>query len=574
MLLYYILMRWRILNKVKSKKEKVKSEEIITLLLENRGLKTERQQEEFLHPQRPQDLTTKEVGISPTELKKAIARIKKAIKAKEKIIIYGDYDTDGVCGTAILWEAIYKLGGEVMPFIPKRKEGYGIKVARLEEMAKGGIKLVITVDQGIVAVKQAEKAKDLGLDLIITDHHLPGTKKPDALAILHTTKLSGSGVAWFLAKNLGDESGLIHPRGGVAPAAHLGGEVGLDLATIGTVSDVVPLLGPNRSIVKYGLEAVRKTKRIGLISLYQTAGISPENIGTYEIGFIIGPRLNASGRIDDPLDSLRLICTKDENRAVDLAQKIEARNRQRQDLTQQILIHARNLWLTTDGKSSLIFVQDKSYEEGVIGLVAGKLMEEFYRPAVVLAPRENHWVASARSIEEFNIVEAIRACAEFLGPHGGHRKAAGFTIEESKISLVRQRLIELAQQKLDEEKLKPTLTIDMELGLKDLSLTLYDQLATLAPFGEGNPQPVFATKNVQMADAQLVGTESKHLKLRLVDSSSGATLEAIGFGFGNFFPQLSPEVPVDIAYNLTTDEWNGRRKIQLRIKDMKVRGEK
>jgi len=548
-------MRWRILKKIQNPKFKIQNEEVIRIILENRGLKTEKQQEEFLHPSKPQDLTTKEVGISSVELKKAIARIKKAIKGKEKIIIYGDYDTDGVCGTAILWEAIYKLGGEVMPFIPKRKEGYGMKVARLEEMAKEGIKLVITVDQGIVAVKQAEKAKGLGLDLIITDHHLPGEKKPKALAVLHTTRLSGSGVAWFLAKNLGDESGL-------------------DLATIGTVSDVVPLLGPNRSIVKYGLEAVRKTKRIGLISLYQAAGISPENIGTYEIGFIIGPRLNASGRIDDPLDSLRLICTKDENRAVDLAQKIEARNRQRQDLTQQILIHARNLWLTTDGKSSLIFVQDKSYEEGVIGLVAGKLMEEFYRPAVVLAPRENHWVASARSIEEFNIVEAIRTCAEFLGPHGGHRKAAGFTIEESKISLVRQRLIELAQQKLDEEKLKPTLTIDMELGLKDLSLTLYDQLATLAPFGEGNPQPVFATKNVQIADAQLVGTESKHLKLRLVDSSSGVTLEAIGFGFGNFFPQISPELPVDIAYNLTTDEWNGRRKIQLRIKDMKVRGEK
>jgi len=554
-------MRWRILKKIQNPclagrqaKSKIQNEEVIKIVLENRGLKTERQQEEFLHPPRPQDLTTKEVGISSVELKKAIARIKKAIKGKEKIIIYGDYDTDGVCGTAILWEAIYKLGGEVMPFIPKRKEGYGMKVARLEEMAKEGIKLVITVDQGIVAVKQAEKAKDLGLDLIITDHHLPGTKKPDALAVLHTTRLSGSGVAWFLAKNLGDESGL-------------------DLATIGTVSDVVPLLGPNRSIVKYGLEAVRKTKRIGLISLYQTAGISPENIGTYEIGFIIGPRLNASGRIDDPLDSLRLICTKDENRAVDLAQKIEARNRQRQDLTQQILIHARNLWLTTDGKSSLIFVQDKSYEEGVIGLVAGKLMEEFYRPAVVLAPRENHWVASARSIEEFNIVEAIRACAEFLGPHGGHRKAAGFTIEESKISLVRQRLIELAQQKLDEEKLKPTLTIDMELGLKDLSLTLYDQLATLAPFGEGNPQPVFATKNVQIADAQLVGTESKHLKLRLVDSSSGVTLEAIGFGFGNIFSQLSPEQPIDIAYILATDEWNGKRKIQLKIKDIKIKNE-
>jgi len=535
-------------------KSKIQNEEIIKILLENRGLKTEKEQEEFLHPPKPQDLTAKAIGISSTEIRKAAVRIKKAVKDKEKIIIYGDYDSDGVCGTAILWEAIYKLGGEVMPFVPKRKEGYGMKVTRLEEMAKEGVKLVITVDQGIVAVKQAKRAKDLGLDLIITDHHLPDEKKPEALAILHTTKLSGAGVAWFLAKNLGDGTGL-------------------DLATIGTVSDVVPLIGPNRSIVKYGLEAVRKTKRIGLLSLYQTAGISPENIGTYEIGFIVGPRLNASGRMDNPLDSLRLICTRDKERALDLAQRIEEKNRQRQNLTEEILVHARNLWLTSDGKSSLIFIQDKNYEEGVIGLVAGKLMEEFYRPAVVLAPRENYWVASARSIEEFNIIEAIRACSEFLGPHGGHRKAAGFTIEESKISLVRQRLIELAQQKLDGEKLKPILAIDTELSLKDLNLTLYDQLTALAPFGEGNPQPVFATRNVQVIDAHLVGNGNQHLKLQIMSSKSQVKLEAIGFGFGDFFSRLSPEAPVDIAYNLIADEWNGKRKIQLKLKDIKIKNE-
>jgi len=554
-------MRWRIINKIQNSKSKIQNEEIVKILLENRGLKTKKEQEEFLHPPKPQDLTIKEVGISSVNLKKAIARIKKAIKTKEKIIIYGDYDTDGVCGTAILWEAIYRLRGKVMPFIPKRKEGYGMKVARLEEMAKEGVKLVITVDQGIVAIKQAKKAKDLGLDLIITDHHLPGEKKPEAWAILHTTKLSGSGVAWFLAKNLGNEAGL-------------------DLATIGTVSDVVPLVGPNRSIVKYGLESVGKTKRIGLLNLYQLAGISPENIGTYEISFIIAPRLNASGRVDDPLDSLRLICTKDEGRALDLAKKIEEKNRQRQNLTEQILIHARNLWLNSDGKSSLIFVQDKSYEEGVIGLVAGKLMEEFYRPAIVLAPRENHWVASARSIEGFNIVEAIRSCGEFLGPHGGHRKAAGFTIEESKISLVRQKLIELAQQKLDEKNLKPTLMVDLELSLKDLSLDLYDQLAALTPFGEGNPQPVFATRDVQIADAWLVGNGSQHLKLnvkcqtRLPDGQvSNVKFDAIAFNMGGLYNQISPEKPIDIAYNLVADEWNGKRRLQLKLKDIKIKNE-
>ena len=544
-------MRWKILKKIQNPNSKFQIEEIIKILLENRGLKTKKEQEEFLNPKPPEKLTAKEVGISPAQLKKAISRIKKAVKNNQKIIIYGDYDTDGVCATAILWEAVYKLGAKVMPFIPKRKEGYGMKIKRLEQMAKEGVNLIITVDQGIVAIKQAQRAKDLGLDLIITDHHLPGEKKPDALAILHTTKLAGCGVAWFLAKDLGDESGL-------------------DLATIGTVSDVVPLIGPNRSIVKYGLKAVRETKRVGLMNLYQTAGISPQNIGTYEISFIIGPRLNATGRVDDPLDALRLICTKDKNRAIDLAQKIEEKNRLRQELTEQILVHARNLWLTSDGKSALIFVQDKSYEEGVIGLVAGKLMEEFYRPAVVLAPRENHWVASARSTEEFNIVEAIRTCAEFLGPHGGHRKAAGFTIEESKISLVRQRLIELAQKKLDEEKLKPTLTIDMELSLEDLSLTLYDQLATLAPFGEGNPQPVFASRKVNIVDAFLVGNGNQHLKLNIKSQTSNVKFDAIAFNMGGLYNQLSPEKPVDIAYNLAADEWNGQRRLELKLKDIKI----
>ncbi len=537
-------MRWQILNK--------KPKDIISILLSNRGLKTRKQQEEFLNPKPPDKLTAKEVGISLAQLKKAISRIKKAVKNNHKIIIYGDYDTDGVCATAILWEAIYKLGANVMPFIPKRKEGYGMKVTRLEQMAKEGVNLIITVDQGIVAIKQAQKAKDLGLDLIITDHHVPGSQKPESLAIVHTTKLSGSGVAWFLAKHLGDETGL-------------------DLATIGTVADVVPLIGPNRSLVKYGLESVKKTKRVGLLSLYEIAGISPQLIDTYEIGYFIGPRLNASGRMDDPLESLRLICTKDKNRAGDLAKKIEEKNRQRQALTEQFVAHARNLWLTSDGKSALIFLQDKSYEEGVIGLVARELMEEFYRPAVVLAPRENHWVASARSIEEFNIIEAIRTCADLLGPHGGHPRAAGFSIEESKIEILRQRLIELAENKLDKEKLKPTLKIDTELNLEDLNLTLYDQLVALAPFGEGNPQPVFASRKVRVVDAHLVGNGSQHLKLNLKSQISNVKFDAIAFNMGGLYNQLSPEKPVDIAYNLTVDEWNGRRRLELKLKDIKIK---
>lgn len=550
-------MRWKILKKfTKLPSQPLRIEEIIKILLENRGLKTKSQQEEFLNPKPPDKLNPKEIGLSLVQLKRATERIKKAVKNKEKIIIYGDYDTDGICGTAILWETLYSQGAEVMPFIPKRREGYGLRIERLEEMASNKVSLVITVDQGIVAFKQVERAKELGIEVIITDHHFSEKEKPKALSIIHTSKLSGAGVAWFLARALGNKGGL-------------------DLATIGTVADVVPLVGPNRSLVKYGLEEVRKTKRIGLLNLYQKAGIIPQMIDTYHISFIIGPRLNASGRMDDPMDSLRLICTKDSSRAKELAEKIEARNKERQSLTDSLVADARNLWLKSDGKSALIFVYSQKYEEGVIGLVAGKLMEEFYRPVVVLAPREDHWVASARSIEEFNIIEAVRACAEFLGPHGGHPRAAGFSITENKITLVRQRLIDLAETQLKKENLKPTLKIDLELNFSNLTLSLYDQIRKLAPFGEGNPQPVFATRNIWINNAQLVGNENKHLRLLLAQDNTPTSkkISAVGFNMGELYPQLSPDRPVDIAYTLEIDEWNGKRGLQLKIKDIKIKDE-
>ncbi|MGB9911368.1 MAG: single-stranded-DNA-specific exonuclease RecJ [Microgenomates group bacterium] len=549
-------MRWRILQKISSSEQEkigidLLNQKILKIILENRGLKNKNQQEKFLNPLPLEKISYSDLGISLKELKKTIKRIQQAIKRKEKIIIYGDYDTDGICATAILWEALYRQKAEVMPFIPRRQEGYGLKSERLKEMSNQGVKLVITVDQGITALRQAETAKKLGIDLIITDHHLSGEKKPSAFSIIHTVEISGAGIAWFLARELGDDSGL-------------------DLATIAVITDVIPLIGPARSLVKWGLPKLRNTKRVGLLALFEKAGINPEKIDTYHIGFIIGPRLNASGRIDDPLDSLRLICTKDKQKANFLAEKIEERNKKRQLLTEEITQHARKLWLETDGKSALIFVSHETYEEGVIGLVASNLMQEFYRPAIVLAPRGKDWVASARSIEEFNIVEAVRTCAQFLGNHGGHKKAAGFSIEEEKISLVKERLIALAESQLDKEKLKPTLIIDLELPLSFLSLSLYRKIKKMAPFGEGNPFPFFASRGLEIVNAQLIG-EDRHLKLWLKEKENPTIFEAIGFGMGKIFSSLSPEGEIDIAYTLSLDEWNGKEKLQLNLKDVKLR---
>ncbi|KPJ70138.1 hypothetical protein AMJ51_02500 [Microgenomates bacterium DG_75] len=545
-------MRWRILAKIKSKKPIERRREIIKVLFRNRGLRTTKEQQEFLNPKNPYRLTPQEVGISLVQLNKAVKRIKKAIKNKEKAIVYGDYDTDGVCATAIMWEALNKLGLKVMPYIPQREEGYGLKVDVIDQMAKDGVKLIITVDQGIVHSRQVSHAKKVGVDVIITDHHEAGKKKPPAVAIVHTIKLAGAGVSWFLAnwlvKKIDSKKRLS----------------GLDLATIGTITDMVPLVGPNRSMVKFGLEAMRKTKRPGLLSLYQFAGIKKEKIDTYEVGFIIGPRINASGRMDDPMEALRLVCTRNDNRAISLAQKIDQKNRERQELMKQTSLHARELWLKEDGQSALIFVYHKSYEHGIVGLVASHLSNEFYRPAVVLAPRKNHWVASARSIDEFSIVEAIRELKDIIGDHGGHRKAAGFNVAPEKIEEVKQRLIKRAEKSLDKSQLTSKIEIEAEVESTDLNLAFYQQLEKFAPFGIGNPQPIFASRQVKIANLKRVGADNQHLKLRV----NG--FEAIAFGKGELLPQLSMEKPIDIAFNFLLNQWNNQKKLELRLKDIKI----
>lgn len=548
-------MRWKVLARIKSENSQKRREEIIENLFKNRGLKTTKQKKEFLEPQDPYQLTPKDVGVSSVQLAKATKRIRKAIRDKEKVVVYGDYDTDGVCATAIIWETLNELGLDVMPYIPQREDGYGLKVEVITQMAKEDVKLIVTVDQGIVHSRQVKHAKKIGIDVIITDHHQPGKKKPKAVAIVHTIKLAGAGVAWYLANWL------------VKKFKSKVKKPGLDLVTIGTITDMVPLVGPNRSIVKFGLKAVQKTKRPGLLSLFQFAGVEKGKVGTYEVGFIIGPRINASGRMDDPMEALRLICTPNENRAISLAQKINQKNKERQELMRQTSFHARKLWLKEDGQSALIFVYHQSYEHGVVGLVANKLKDEFYRPAVVLAPRKNHWVGSARSVDEFSIVEAIRELKDIIGEHGGHRLAAGFSVPSDKLEEAKKRLINQAEKKLAKMKLTPQLEIETEIKLTDLNFSFYQELEKFAPFGIGNPQPVFASRELRISNLKRVGADNQHLKFRI----NG--FEAIGFGLGEIFSQLSVSKPIDAAFNFFLNKWNNQKKLELRVKDIKVQEE-
>lgn len=538
------MKKWFLLHESPVKK----LDEIIKVLLINRGIKTKKEIKDFFDPPSPYTLTAVDLGINRHEFTKAVKRIKQAIKSGEKIMIYGDYDTDGVCATAIIWEILHKLGAQVMPFIPTREEGYGLKTERIDQFKNEGISLIITVDHGIVAYPQAEHAKKIGIDLVVTDHHLPGEKKLQSWALVHTTKLSGAGVSWFLSSQLGRPT--------------------LDLATLGTVSDMMPLQEANRAMVKYGLKHLRETKRPGLLSLYQAAGLAKENIGTYEVSFVIGPRLNAAGRMEDPMEALRLLCTQDDQRAKILAEKIDQQNRARQLLTEQTTIHARDLWKAEGGKTKLIFVSHESYEEGIVGLVAGKLVEEFYRPTIVVAKGEQYSRASGRSINGFNIVEALRACADILGPHGGHPLAAGFTVETTKLEELKNRLTQLAEEQIDDEKLTPVLKIDLEVVPEDLSFSLWEQLARFGPFGTGNPEPVFLSHNLVIVDAKTVGNGNQHLALTVQSAVSDLKLRAIAFGMGVMLSQLSPGRKVDLVYNLISDQWNGQKKLQLKIKDL------
>lgn len=558
------MKQWKVLQVIKGKQ---KAGKIIKVLLKNRNLVLKKQIDEFLHPLRPSVLTAAALGISKRELNKAIKRIKKAVDVKEQIIIYGDYDADGICGTAILWEAIDKMGGKSLPYIPKRlEEGYGVSVEGIKKIQKqtSDVKLIITVDNGITANKAIDYAQKKGIEVIITDHHLLPEKLPKALAIVHTTKLSGSGVAWFLARILGGEWGSA-----------------LELAAIGTIADVMSLTGVNKSLVKYGLKRLSKTNRIGFLALFREAGLNRGQIEAWQVSFIITPWLNAAGRLADAMDSLRLLCTRDQVRAKSLAQKLSEENKKRQRLNGAAFIDAKACFSSPYQK--LLFVSSSSYHEGIIGLVAGNLTREFYRPAVVISIGKEFSKGSARSIKGFNIVKAIRRCEKFLVDCGGHPMAAGFTVKTANLEKLKKCLIKIAEKELDEKKLTPVLTIDCELNLSHLTWKLYEGIERFAPFGMANPKPVFCSRGLRIVNMRVVGNNGKHLKIKLDDPQTKkvekvpafeeiSIFDGIGFGMADFANQIKRGDLVDVAYALEKNVWNNEERLELKIKDIRSAG--
>ena len=528
-----------------------KKSDLRKILLKNRKVKNE---QAFLHPHLHE---LPKIGKQFPQIEIAVERIQKAIKNNELVYIYGDFDVDGITGTAILWETLDLLGAKVMPYGPHREtEGYGLHNEALEKFSKEGAKVVISVDCGITAVDQAKLAKKLGIDLIITDHHELPEKLPKPYALLHTTDLAGSGVAFRLAEALLESANSDNEEQYFK---------NLELATIGTVADMVPLVKSNRIIVKNGLPLLSKSNRLGLKSLYEEASL-PKNIGTGQIGFVIAPRLNAMGRMEHALDSLRLLLTRKESRARDLAIKLSSINEQRQQATADAVNHAKKRVEKEYSGAKILIVEHDGYQQGVVGLVAGKLVEQYYRPSLVISVNRDLSKGSARSIANFHITNALGAGKKYLEAYGGHPMAAGFSIKSENIDKFREKMVKHAEKELSEKDLIPTLKIDTRLGHNGINNGTMEVVREFEPFGIGNPEPTFLTENLEVLDARTVGSEGKHLKL-VLRGEEQLTLDAIWFSYKKEKPEKGSLI--DVVHNLDENVWQGQKRLQLKIKDFR-----
>jgi len=545
--------RWEFLNK-----SEVRSQEsLVETLLKNRNI-TDR--ESFFNPPNPSDLVTQLPSYLPDldqeQLQKATERIKIAIEKREKIIVWGDYDVDGICATAVLWQTLYGLGAKVLPHIPDRfEEGYGLGSEKIKKLAEEGCRLIITVDSGITAVEEADLIKELGVDLIITDHHLKPRKLPKAHAIVHTTALCGTGIAWLLARSLQQTANGKQPdRLAVSGMPY----AGLDLVAIATIADLQPLLGANRALVTAGFEVLNRRERPGLAALAQVAGLKGE-LDSYAAGWVLGPRINAVGRIKHGIEALRLLCTPNPTRAHQLAQILNQANVERQALTVHTFDHAKGLVEKGDG---LIVVYHDSWHEGIIGLVAGRIVEEYGRPAIVVSQGKDFSKGSARSVNGLNIVEVLRAEEDLLEDVGGHAAAAGFTIKTKNLEEFVRRIRRNTAPLLTKLDPRPLLKIDARLPLEMVDLALVKELHRFAPHGVGNPEPVFLAEGVEVIQVKKIGREKNHLKVGVAPS-----LEVLWF---NASQSLERGQKIDFAYTPQIERWDGREGIVLKARDVKL----
>ena len=529
---------------------------LITQLLYNRGIKLE-----DIDPFLSADPRLEGNPFLLPDISQAVSRVYKAVLAREKIAVYSDFDVDGVTATVILVEGLSRLGAEVIFYIPDRfSEGHGLKISALEKLRAQGADLVITVDCGVTDLAEVKQAKKMGIDVVITDQHIPLGSLPQAIAVVDPKRkdsvypypdLAGAGVAFKLLQ------ALFHKANKEKWLARF-----LDLLALATVTDLVTLVGENRYLVKEGLRELNNSSRVGIQEMVKLTGLKLGELDSEDISWVLGPRLNAAGRMNNAYTSYQLLTTQSPEEARLLALELEENNTERQKLTSEVLSRVREK-LAAKLHLPVLIEGDESYSVGVIGLVAGKLVDEFYKPAIIINLGPELCQGSCRSIAEFNIASALAECHDLLTAFGGHPLAAGFTVARQNLAQLEQKLTSLAMDQLGHLDLRPELVIDAELPLSILAGDTFNLMQKLSPFGRGNPQPTFLTRGAEVIECRNFGNRDEWLRLKL--KQGNVTWQAVDFESR----KKREEIPshIDIVYNMEKSRWNGEEALRLKLLD-------
>jgi single-stranded-DNA-specific exonuclease len=535
---------------------------IMAQILVNRSITTPEQADFFLHP----SLLKLHDPMLMKGMQEAVYRIRKAISKKEKILIYGDYDVDGISATALLMLALKRLKADVNCYIPNRiEEGYGLSEKSIGIISKKAPDLVVTVDCGITAIREIMELKRQGVDTIITDHHTPESRLPDTDIIINPLQstclypdknLAGVGIAFKLAAGLLDKDDhWLYEQ--------------LDLVCLGTIADVVPLIGENRILVKNGLDVLTYTKKQGLKALIEEACLSGKDITARSVGFILGPRINAAGRLGTAQASLDLLTTDNPLQARDLAKTLTSENKNRQKMEERVLKQALSrVEKEIDFKQHRVIVlEDVSWHKGVIGIVASRLVDRFYRPTVIISVDGLQGRGSGRSIKNFNLFKALSSCSDCLDNYGGHSYAAGLTISTNRLNDFKKRINDIAHESILTQDLVPQIYVDAEIPIGALDKGLLEELDRLSPFGIGNPRPVFVSRNLKIRSGPRVLRRST-ISMWVTDDK--VTAEAIGFNMADSMPSDPVNQRVDIAYTCDLNKYKGITSIKLQLKDLHI----
>lgn len=552
--------RWQLFEPAPSHTLPAELPPAVALVLQARGIQSAEQLQFFLQP--PHQLPYDPLRLHSMD--RALQRLYRAVEQREKVGIFGDFDVDGITGAAILTEGLARLGVPVVPYLPHRTdEGHGLSVDAVGKLVKEGVGLIITVDCGVTSVSEVAQAREMGAEVIITDHHTPPSTLPDAVAIINPrtagnaypfVDLSGAGLAFKLVQGIYQFYGQSWDRGL------------LELAAMGTIADLVPLRDENRYLVAQGLEELSRTKRPGLLALYQRARIEPGYVNAETVSFQIAPRLNAAGRMSHAIDSLRLLTTESPAEGEALADRLEELNQDRRALTERSFEAAYQRVEQLGTLPAILIVEDSCFTPGVTGLVAGRLVDMFHRPAVALAAvNDDRFIASARSIPEFNIIQAFSECADLFVRHGGHAQAAGFTLPRKRLPQLVERLTDVAEQARKTQDWNPTLSIDAEVRLAELTDDLLNWLAGLQPWGTGNPPATFLSRRVQVKEFRYMGGQGQHLRLRVQQGNQVWTALA----FNQAEQWEAGTTHVDLVYSITTDRWQGVERKTLKVLDFR-----